>query len=133
MGYTRVNFHICIGSVLTCVVLAAASYLIVKNSSSGSILGPSSDWAWLGLLFGAVGGLVIGAISGAMIVSFQLEVVNAVIFALIVHLFLGGVFLIYAIGITQDDGLSLHFFVLAIVGTINGAIVSLISGRVDTP
>ena len=81
--------------IFTGTVLATVFYVAYKNSRDSSILGPASDWAWLGLIFGAIYGLLIGGISGAVIAGFQLSIPKAIVFGLILNLVVGAAFYIF--------------------------------------
>jgi hypothetical protein len=63
--------------------MAALLYFPGKNDHSSTGFGPVSDWAWLGLIFGAVLGAIIGVISGAVVVGFRLKALNAILFGFI--------------------------------------------------
>ena len=114
-----------ISAAFTGGVLAALLYFPGKNDHSSTGLGPVSDWAWLGLVIGALVGTIIGAISGAVIVGFKLKILNAILFGLIFNIILAVVFFL----VVKIEFLAL---ILIFVGMANGAIVSLISvGRGD--
>lgn len=126
MNSTKMIIGTSIGAIFTGIILAITFYLTEKNSNSSTVLYPASNWARLGLVFGAICELIIGAISGAVIVNFQLGITKAILFGLIFNLLLGGAFYIYTGG-GWNDSLTLDFFALIIVGIINAAIVSLVN------
>ena len=126
MNTTKIVSGIAISALFTAIVLAVLFYFSEKNSNSSTMLGPASDWAWLGIVFGAICGLVIGAFSGAIIGGFQMNMFKAILFGLIFNLVLGIAFYIYTGG-GWNDSLTFDFFALVIVGMINGAIVSLVN------
>ncbi|MBK8464354.1 MAG: hypothetical protein IPL32_00845 [Chloracidobacterium sp.] len=107
------------GALFTGCALATLLYFPGKNDHSSTGLGPASDWAWLGLIVGGVLGIVIGGISGAVVVGFQLGILKATLFGLILNLILA----VIAFSILENNFLVL---VLIIVGAVNGAVVSFI-------
>lgn len=125
MSLIRIVSAVGISVIFTGLLLAVIFYLNEKNSNSSTLLGPASDWAWLGLAGGAICGLIIGGISGAVITGFQLNPPKALLFGLVFNLFLDCAFYIISGG-GWNDSLTYDALAMPVVGMINGAIVSFV-------
>ena len=126
MNDTKMIFGVCTSILFTGVILSIVFYLAEKSSNSSTVLGPASNWAWLGIVFGVCYGLIVGSLSGAIIVGFHLSILKATFFGLLLNFFLWAAFYVYTGG-GWNDSLTYDFYGSVLVGIANGVVISIIN------
>lgn len=118
-----------IGAVITsaCFIIALRYDGKALGDSGGNFIS-FGDIGWqFAVLIGAIYGLPIGGVLGAIIAGSQLNFIKSTILGFFLGLALGFAFFIWSGGPSDDEQLRYVFYVIIIIGTINGAIVSLIN------
>lgn len=128
MSFTRILLGIVVGALSTGIMLSLAYYLIaVTDTASSSPVGDVRNWSLVILAIGAIIGVILGGVSGAIIVSFQLNFFKAILFGFLFNLCLSVVFFIWSGGPLSNHFLKYTMLSVIIAGILNGAIVSLIT------
>lgn len=122
MGF---NIFACvaIGSIFTGCALSIAGYFITINSTDGGWLGPESDWWPIMVVINLIAGLIVGGISAAIIVGFNLNFVKAVSLCGILNLLIVIGFYVFTNGL-MSESIRYSLYALIPIGLINGGIVS---------
>jgi hypothetical protein len=126
MNNTKPILGLFVGALITGVCFTLVFYYIEKTfPSSGSFI--SFDGSWLlAILIGVICGLPVGSSIGAIITSLQLTFVKSTLLGGILGLILSfGLFILS--GGSLDNKLKIILGSLIVIGTINGAVVSLVT------
>jgi len=111
-------------------IIMGASFMGISMAIASYVLtGFGNSFLWqLGVVFFAVYGAVNGAIAGAVIIKYGLNFISGAVFGLLFNIAIGIAFLIFTMGNLVDETYY-SWYASIIIGTFNGAIVSLVNKR----
>ena len=131
MNGTRLIFGIVTGTTFTGIMLALAGYFITINSTDGGLLGPEKNWWIIAVVTDLGVGILIGGVSGAVIVGFNLSSIKAVLFCGMLNLLIVAGFYFVTNG-GMSEGIRDSLYALIPIGLLNGIAVSLFSSTPQT-
>lgn len=123
MSGTKIILGIFTGAVFIGVTMAVVGYFATVNSASSSLIGAERDWWPVTVTTNFVFGLVLGAVSGAMIAGFSMSIPKAVAFGGLLNLLIVAIFYVITEGYVSDS-IKYSLYSLIPIGIINGILVS---------
>lgn len=124
MNPTKLILGIGLGAILSGIAFSVIGYFNTINDHSSTLLGPVSGWWRLAIITSAIAGAIIGGVSGAVIVGFQLNIFKSALFGLVLNLLI--ILLLATFGDGEKD-LTFTYCASSLVGVVNGAVISLLS------
>lgn len=124
MNTIKIISGVAVGALFMAVALAITSLFIKSDESTP--LGTANNFWLFGMIACAVYGLIAGGIEGAIISSFDQVFFLNILIGFSLNLFFGIVLLLLTGG-GWTDAMTNTYYASVIIGTINGAVVSLVN------